>query len=447
MGAFKDKIIKELIDNEQYDLADVIDRIEDDVDVANYLSAGRGYYTKMYTTPDLEAMPEFRNALYSDLKTGEVDLNKEFGEDWYKNYEQIPSDQIKFVADKQGIAYDKLVKAMGEEATKQRRKDIAHDGATGTILAAFSPRQQEAIARGEEPSATDYALDVGQNVLYAAPWANVAKPFLRLNLAGKAVQGVAGNVATPFITEVADEIAYDDYNPRGKFSPTDVATQAAVNVSTPMVLRGLLRGLGRATSGKASDFANKYENFATDRQTRNDVANELRNLHNAALVKAEHAKSANNYANPPLKTRADKLLYSDKDVAKKDILQKLNDYANEIEFYKKNPTLAVKPSTTFTDEEVKLIATDPELQKFIYMDVDYPQLPSVSALAKEEAIKNYLTNQFGSYWYEEQSPWTRIPVAGQAINKYFKDKEESAKRKATESRILDTLRAKYGDLR
>ena len=85
MGAFKDKIIKELVDNEQYDLADRISDIETDVDVANYLSANRGYYSKMYTTPDLELMPEFRKALYSDLKTGIVDYDKEFGEDWYKH--------------------------------------------------------------------------------------------------------------------------------------------------------------------------------------------------------------------------------------------------------------------------------------------------------------------------------------------------------------------------
>lgn len=443
MGAFKDKIIKELIDNEQYDLADVIDRIEDDVDVANYLSSGRGYYTKMYTTPDLEAMPEFRKALYSDLKTGEVDLNKEFGEDWYKNYEQIPSDQIKFVADKQGIAYDKLVKAMSEEATKKRRQDIAHEGATGMLLSAFSPRQQDAIARGEEPSNTDYALDVGQNVLYAMPWATVFKPFARLGAAGRIAQGTAGNAATPFITEAADAITYDDSNPRGSFSPADVASQTAVNVATPMLLRSLLRGAGRFVNN--NKLAKYVDDFASaDRQTRNDVTRELRNLQKEAMVKAENATFANNYANPPLKTRADRLLYSDKDAYKKDILNKLNDYSKELEVYKKT---SIKPSTKFTDEEVKLIATDPDLQKFIYMDVNYPQLPSVADLAKEEAIKNYLTNQFGSYMYEEQSPWTRIPVAGQAINKYFKDKEESAKRKATESRILNTLRAKYGDLR
>lgn len=444
MGAFKDKIIKELIDNEQYDLADVIDRIEDDVDVANYLSSGRGYYTKMYTTPDLEAMPEFRNALYSDLKTGEVDLNKEFGEDWYKNYEQIPSDQIKFVADKQGVSYNKLVNAMAEQATKQRRKDIANDGsAAGYVTKFVAPRAVEAVERGESPSGKDVVLDVAENAAYAAPWATVFKPFARLGAAGRIAQGTAGNALTPTIMETADAIAYDDSNPRGNFSPTDVATQTAVNATTPLVLRSLLRGAGRFVNN--NKFAKNVDDYASvDRQTRNDVTSELRNLQKEALTKAELAKSANSYSNPPLKARADKLLYSDKDVAKKDVLNKLNDYAKELEVYKKT---SIKPSTTFTDEEVKLIATDPELQKFIYMDVNYPQLPSVADLAKEEAIKNYLTNQFGTYWYDEQSPWTRIPVAGQAINKYFKDKEESAKRKATESRILDTLRAKYGDLR
>lgn len=444
MGAFKDKIIKELIDNKQYDLADVIDKIEDDVDVANYLSSGRGYYTKMYTTPDLEAMPEFRNALYSDLKTGEVDLNKEFGEDWYKNYEQIPSDQIKFVADKQGIAYDKLVKAMSEEATKQRRYDIAHDGtAAGVITKFVAPRAVEAVERGESPSGKDVVLDVAENVAYAAPWATAFRPFARLGNVGRIAQGTAGNALTPAIMETADAIAYDDSNPRGNFSPTDVASQTAVNATTPLVLRSLLRGAGRFVNN--NKLADKFDNFATtDRTTRSDMpriiykerADEVNKAVEYEIGKLMPQTTSFRQAAANLDYAAAK----ETNELRQSILAKLDLHFNGLPNGRKYPLL-------FTDNELALISKDPVLSKYIDADKGFVNLPTNESLAKEEAIKNYLTNQFGSYWYDEQSPWTRIPVAGQAINKYFKDKEESAKRKATESRILDTLRAKYGDLR
>lgn len=426
-------------------LFEKLKEINDDKDIHNYIWANRDLPLRMFTNKELQSMPKLASIWTGNADTGAIDYAKDFGEDWENEFESIPLSKIQFIADKYGRDARQMINEMAEQATKQRRKDIANDGsAAGYVTKFVAPRAVEAVERGESPSGKDVVLDVAENVAYAAPWATVFKPFARLGNAGRIAQGTAGNALTPTIMETADAIAYDDSNPRGNFSPTDVATQTAVNATTPLVLRSLLRGAGRFVN--SNKLANKFDDFATaDRTTRSDITSELRNLQKEAMVKAENAKFANNYTNPPLKTRADKLLYSDKDVAKKDILNKLNDYAKELEVYKKIPT--IKPSTKFTDEEVKLIATDPDLQKFIYMDVNYPQLLNNERLAKEEAIKNYLTNQFGSYWYDEQSPWTRIPVAGQAINKYFKDKEESAKRKATESRILDTLRAKYGDLR
>ena len=90
MGAFKDAVIDELLDNNYVDLARQIDQIDNDVDVANYINSSKLYYTKTMPSKDLAGMPKFSSALFGELKTGKVDYNKEFGEDWYNKFEEIP---------------------------------------------------------------------------------------------------------------------------------------------------------------------------------------------------------------------------------------------------------------------------------------------------------------------------------------------------------------------
>ncbi len=435
MGAYKDKIVKELLKNKQYDLANMIDTIESDVDVANYISSNRGYFTKAYTTPDLELMPEFRKILYSDLKTGEVDLDKEFGSDWYKDYEQIPSDQIKFVADKQGVTYGKLVNEMGKQATEKRRQDIAKDGSlSGYITEFVAPRSVEAIERGESPSISDAFLDIGQNVAYAVPWGRISAPLARLGFAGKLGQGTIGNAATPLIMESADAIAYDD-STRGKWKLGDVITESTVNATTPWLLRGAMMGAGKLTTGKGRDLVNKWMQLGTDRTTKEDVPGLLTELNNNQFRKDVANTIAEKYPNTvSLIRQADAAAYNKESAALRESV------INKLDTYQQMPFTG-KPN--FTQEELKLIATDPEIRKLVDTDI----LPTNRQLRTEEEIKNYLTNQAGTYWYDEESPWTRVPVVGTRIDKYIKDKDKEEQSQAKRDSILLDVLTKYGSPR
>ena len=447
MGAYKDKIVKELLKNKQYDLADMIDTIESDVDVANYISSNRGYFTKAYTTPDLELMPEFRKALYTDIKTGQIDYDKEFGNDWYKNFEEIPSDQIKFVADKQGKTYNETVNEMGKLATEKRRHDIAHDGTIpGYITEMMLPRSIEAVERGETPGGEDIGLDLGQNVLYATPWGRFSAPLARLGFLGRIGQGVAGNVATPTIMEAADAAAYGDDNPRGNFSGTDVATESAVNATMPWVIRGMAMGAGRFTTGKGRDLANKFMELGTNRTSRNDMPNVLRND-----VKTESRNAAKHYIrqNMPESRGLKEGIEYETYKSNKDANEMRNRILNKLDLYyngyngKKIPAYKLNLNA---DEKV-FMRNDPILSKYIDIEEGFKNLPTASQLRAEEEIKNYLTNNAGTYWYDEQSPWTRIPVAGSRIDRYMKEEAKQDSARAVKDSIIKEILNKYGEPR
>lgn len=444
MGAFKDKILDELYKNNYSELYDIINQIDSDVDVANYISAGRGYYPKMMSTKDLEGMPEFRKALYSDLKTGTVDLDKEFGKDWYKHYIDIPSDQIKFVADKQGVSYGTLVQKMGEEATKKIRHDIVNDGTvSGFITRLMLPRSSEAVERGESPSAIDATLDVGQNILYAMPWASATAPVLKgLGTGGKIIQGVAGNAATPLVMETADAAAYGDDNPRGNFSGSDVATESMINASTPWLLRRLLAGTGKLTTGKGAELVNKWEQIGTQRPVREEMGDILKQDMSAGFRK----EAANDVTkqlgeSASLRRKAASAVYNEAEQKKfNNILNKLDIYYNS-----KVPGYTLE----FTEDELKLMAKDPVLSKYLDIDKGFKNMPSRDQVRTEEEIKNYLTNQFGGQWYEEpsQSPWTRIPMAGPMIDKYLQEQQKEEQEQAIRDSILYDLFMRYGEPR
>lgn len=440
----KDKLIEELIKNKQYDLADVISEMTP-VDVANYIAANKAYFTKIYNSDDLEQMPLFRKAIYDDLKTGRVDYDKEFGKDWYKEYAQIPVDQIKFVAEKQGVDWKDLNNKMGAEATKRLRHDIAHDGTiSGFITNMVAPRSVEAVERGESPSETDIGLDIGQNILYAAPWAKVASPLVKYGLVGRVAQGTAGNALTPAIMETADYAAYDDpKNPRSKWSGTDVATETAVNMTTPWLIRNILKSAGKFGTGKASEFVNDWSKFGDANQTtRQNITKELDNIRLKEHVKNEAANMGDYMEKPNMMARANSLNYSQKDLNRLAMADKLSNFAKELEIERKTKG-AIKHTMTFTDDEIKFIAADPELSKFLNMDVNFPELLSNVDVAAQEGTKNWITNEAGGLFYDQQSPWTRIPVVGTRIDQKFKEEAKEDSTAAIKDSILTDLRMRH----
>ena len=423
----KDKLIEELIKNKQYDLADVISDMTP-IDIANYIAANKAYFTKTYNSDDLEQMPLFRKALYDDLKTGIVDYDKEFGKDWYKEYGQIPVDQIKYVAEKQGVDWKDLNNKMGQEATKRLRYDIAHDGSLSGLITEFvAPRSVEAVERGESPSGKDIGLDVGQNILYAAPWARATAPLAKYGLVGRIIQGTAGNAVTPAITEVADDIAYDDPdNPRSKFSTGDVATGTAVNLTTPWLIRGALMGTGKLLTGKGRELANKYMQFGTQRTTKEDIPRLLSD----AAHESEQRQVKNTVTK--LMPNSSELI----DIADAEVYNQAKEELRGKVLYKLQ--LGKHAKSDFTSDELKLIASDPEIRNL----VNTKDLPSSRQLRIEEEIKNYLTNQAGTGWFAQESPWMRIPIVGSRINRTVKEAEIQDSIDNERARILDDLRAR-----
>ena len=490
MGAFKNKILDELYENNYKDLYNTIDKIDNDVDVANYLASNKAYFSKNFKTKDLEGMPEFRNAIYSDIKSGIVNLDKEFGKDWDKNFANIPYDEIVFRAEKQGVNPKELLNTMAKEATARERKRIAHgewnpnesvinnmkNELGGTALSLFGRRQQEAIERGEDPSAKDYIGDIGEQGLYMVPYGRAVAGLSNGGKIARLLSGVASNTVAPVATEVYDSQVYDNTNPRGNFSVADVAGGTAVNVTAPWAIRGGLLGAGRLVGNRAP--VKKWVEYANSPSVK-EVANEINkpykkftpsHSNNPSVSKAERqaAKEMNavNSTNPdsyaayingvyykiakePGATLQDKannflkrykgnykFILPDGNVA---VANNTNDLINQItQAGAQVPSELTQPA--FKGKEVPTISDE-----FVKNWDDSPfsateGLKSNAKLAGEEAVKNYLTNEYGSVGYKQQSPYTRIPFVGQQLDAYMKAKAKEEEEEKIKQDIYDRWR-------
>lgn len=500
MGAFKDKVLDELYKNNYRDLYNQIDQIDNDVDVANYINSSKKYFTQTMSSKDLDGMPTFSQALFGELKTGQVDYDKEFGKDWYNRYGQIPYQEIKFVADKQGVDWKELNKKMAEEATKLRRQDIAlgKDGDTLDRVAGFItnmvfPRGTEAVARGESPSTEDYIGDIGQNILYATPWGGVARGLGATSRVGGAlIRGAASNVTAPLASEIYDSAVYDEDNPRGNFSVGDVAGGTATNVITPAILRG--------TVGRASRFvpaASKFNEFGTGQTAKEiaeaelgkyryvpirmaddptvsvgqrTIAKEMKQLSESdpALYRVltgnptkggipkgsrwasikdivgapgnSIEEKANNYLrsrgiNGPSYIAPDgRIFYADTPSDLINILQQHNvAVPTDLTNHSVNPKHPYGPVSktimNYYDESAAARAAE--------------GAKTATQIAKEEAVKNYITNNLGDKLSEEGKIYTRIPLVGQAVQNYVDEQEKEEQAKLLEEAILEDLRQKY----
>lgn len=516
MSAVKDKIMEEIWDASKKDpknseffkgLYDQIDQIESDVDVYNYLNSSRGYYLQnpAFSTTALNDMSTVRDALFGNLKTGKVNLDKEFGDKWY--YEDLPYQQIQFVADKQGVDFAKLNKEMTEEAIRRKRYDIAHGDAPDSgimdkigagAMTLFGKRQQEAIERGEDPTVKDYVGDIAEQGLYMMPWARGAgmvtkgAPRIAKVLSSKPAQLVAGNVTAPLATEVYDANVYNE-GPRSEFSVADVAAGSTINATAPYLLKGLLMGGGKLFG---RELPHKFMNFA-EGKTAKELADEahvqqskwkVENADNPAIPQAERL-----YANKLKKLQevdpeaylltVKNTLY---DIARQDgktFEEKLTNYFNSFpenrdmvnymlasgdiasaadygqlktmleRLQSQDVNVQIPPEIRINEMRKEFNMGDPvPVPKTEYKVLNaYDASPygiaeagqDIKQLAKEEAVKNYLTNQFGGYYIDAQDPYARIPVIGSAISRAMKEREEEATKKALEEQILNELKARY----
>lgn len=501
MGALKDKVLKELHESNYTDLYDQINQIDNDVDVANYINSSKKYFTQTMSDKDLEGMPTFSQALFGELKTGKVDYDKEFGKDWYNRYEEIPYQEIKFVADKQGVSPNELINKMGQEATKLRRQDISLgkdgdklDRAAGFVTNMVFPRGTEAVARGEEPTTKDYVGDIGQNLLYATPWGGVARGLGATSKVGGAlIRGAASNATSPLASEVYDTAVYDEENPRGNFSVGDVAGGAATNLITPAILRGTVSRAGRIIPS-----ASKFNEFGTG-QTAKEIAEEQLGKYRYVPIRMADDPTVSVTQRSIAKemkqlSESDPALYrvltgnpikggipkgsrwaSIKDIVGapgKSIDEKANNYLKSRGF---NGPSYISPDgrifTANTPDELITILQQHNVQVPTDLMVhsvkpSHPYGPvsktimnyydesaaaraaegakTATQIAKEEAIKNYITNNLGDKLAEEGKIYTRIPIVGQAVQNYIDEQEKEEQDKLLQEAILEELKEKYG---
>jgi len=457
-------------------LYNLVDRAESDEEASNIVWANKDLPLQMLTVDELDLMPSVSKAFTNGPSNRKVNKEEAFGKDWVNRYEQIPYNEIALVAEQHGKNPKELVAEMGAEATDKRRKAIAHGedaggwfespeafakNAGGAVMHIFAPRVQEAIERGEEPSAKDYALDQAQNVLYAIPYGTtvraISNPGVR-TLIGAALS----NAGAPIATEALDEAYYNDSNnPRGAFSGMDVITGTGTNLIGGALLRGAGIGIGRIAP-KVRDFLGELATGKTSKEVVDEIRKQYKfnvNLANDPTV----PQAARNKAQEMVK-----LMESDPEtyaaIATKDPVvfnvaeQEGTTLANKANAYIKsnkldaNTVLTPEGSRQFTPVKDKFInrtstyspvsASLTKAYDKLGLGTATEGLKTADQLAREEALKNLVTNEYGSAMYEQGRALNRFPLVGPAIQKAL---EEDAKKKAEHEenmRILDELRAK-----
>lgn len=430
-------------------LAEKIDKEDDDRNIRNILWANRDLTTRMFTGPDFQVMPSVGEIMMSNPPSDNIDYEKEFGKDWYKNPADIPLSKIQFLADKNGLDWKQVSQDMADKATAMQRDDIAHgrwdsslpltenlkNELGGTVLTLFGRRQQESIARGEEPSAKDYAGDIAENSLYAMPWGRalgaVAKggKVARV-LTGPAAQYVAGNTAAPITSEVYDAAVYDEGNPRSEFSIGDVGTGIATNMAAPVILRQTTGRLGRYIP----IAKHMNEGGMITAKSQGQIAKEMARSHTpmsaaqGANTRVSRMIERNAQPSEAMYEAAKKFNADDKKVYDA-VLKKIRNRE------------ALLP----TERDYALSGQHPELGDYYNLQYNPKNVPTGAQLAAEESVKSFITNEAPSISGDESLPWyTRIPVAGRYIYKYLEEQEEEKKQRQKEQDIEDKWKIRFG---
>lgn len=429
-----------------------IDKYDNDKDIVNLVWANKDLPLRMFTNAELEMMPGFNNLLVGEPRTGEVNLEKSFGKDWAYNFENIPYNQIALVAEKNGVDPKELMNSMRKEATEQRRKEIANEGVLGKVMPFVAKRTQEAIERGETPSISDVGLDVAQTGLEALPYGRAAKlinnPYVRT-----AVGGVLSNTMAPILTEAADAAVYDSNTDRGEFKVRDVASGTAANAMGANLIRLLGAGLKKFGGDRISNVLMNLGN----RESREDAINAVHKLKQEIAKKEEIANTVAKFKGTegqkvigtkttyPVELRREALDYIDnaKDYAKRvAILNKLGRYypvTNEGKLIKEiDKNILGKDDLVFSDKQLRYIANDPVLSKYLN---NLRDLPSNERLAAEESIKNFITNKLGNQQAEQGKVWTRIPLGlGRYIQEAVDELDKEEARRQLEEDIYNQYR-------
>lgn len=463
-------------------LLDLVDKAESDEEAQNIVWANKDLPLQMLTVDELNMMPSVSKTFTNGPSNRKVNKEEAFGEDWVNRYEQIPYNEIALVAKQHGKNPKELVAEMGAEALDKRRKAIAHGedeggwlespkafakNLGGAAMHVFAPRQQEAIERGEEPSAKDIGLDVAQSALYAVPYGQTAK-FIANPGVKTLVGGVLSNAGAPLATEALDYAAYDNNNPRGQFSVGDVATGTGVNLIGGALLRGAGMGIGRVAP-KAREFLGE---LATGK-TAKEVAGEASSKYATSLDKAlspnvsqevrataqEMKKLAE--TNPDLyafaagkNAPAWEIAAQDGTTAEEKVLNWLKSKGETGYNYitpggRVIPVESVQQAANLTKANKYTPIKDSPITQEMLTNYDKlgigtltEGLKTTGQLAKEEALKNFITNEFGNIQDEQGRALTRFPLIGPALQKAREERLKKEAEHEENMRILEELRAK-----
>lgn len=499
-----------------------------DTDVKEYIYNQRQYLNQMLPGKAIESIPDLQEYMTIPPKYGvkNTDYGKMFNDpDILDKLNEYSFRDIEYIARKNGMTGKELLKDLTDAKIAKDRNLVAHGGrwrdvldtdkynslkdnpiasnVGGSLLTLFGRRQQEAIARGEEPSKKDIAGDVGEGLLYAAPLGRIAQP---ISIPAKMAYSGVTAAAVPHITEAYDAAVYDDKNnPRSEYSEADALVGTGVNLVAPFAIRELGEGVGRMTNsptitkiwgqlaeGKSADDVIKEAEAVRNRISKNrsridqpgtvgdltpayykeaTTAGELTSSKENQLMKSLAKEQGVTTPNQQALKAAIKdpyILNNDNiTIYKKSGKVKYNpelsnvDKYSPVEWTTLVKAMKNKEKTYLWHGERKQVpdmkdikaALNPEFVKN-YQNSPYATsmfLKSGRELTGEDAIKNYLTNQFGNFTYANRSinlpGLSMLPID---INQYLKDYQadkERQKAKEESKRRLPTLESLYGNLK
>lgn len=535
-------------------LKGMTDQIKDmsDKDVKEYIYNQRQFLNQMLPGKVIESIPDLQEYMTIPPNYGvkNTDYTKMFNDpDILDKLNEYSFMDIDYIARKNGMSGKELLKDLADAKTAKDRNLAAHGGRWrdvldadkynsffdnpiasnigGAALSVFGPRQQEAIASGEDPTAKDYIGDIGEQLAYMAPVGRIAGPAAKIaakispvaSKAASAIASIGSNAIVPTASEIYDTVVYDDVNnPRSEFSIVDDLFGTGVNIAGPFGIRMLGNRVGRILDSKA--IAKRWGELAEGKSA-DDVINAAeaeRELigRNKLRIKQEGAAGdlTPNYYNKvasagELTDKFENKLM--KSLAKENGVTTPNQQAlnmaikdpyiltkssgkdskiagNYLTIYKKssNPAYNANLDNVYKYDVKEWIALTNAMKKgektykwhgqnkevpkinelkaaldptFVekYQNSPYATsmfLKSSKELLIEDAIKNYLTNQFGNATYGDEN--VSLPLAAplnyfgidinQELRNYRANKERQ-KAKEDSKRRLPTLESVYGNLK
>ena len=255
---------------------------------------------------------------------------------------------------------------------------------------------------------------------------------------------------------------YDSTNARGKFDLADVAAGAGTNVMGEGFLKlggGFLNRVGADKAGPKLMHLGEGETLTQSLAKDLKVVNNLESRTSALMKRNAKGEALSTSTAGSNQQRIDAINYE----KNKDALENRKQILEEIDFryngnkardkvYGKGNHSTVPDNLrgfendwqpnefgALTDEQLKTIANDPVLQKYINVDMNI--WPKEAQYMGEEAIKNLITNKLGSYQQEQGKSFTRIPFGlGAMLQKAYDDRIAEEERRKQEEDLLNEYR-------